>query len=267
MSKDTDKQKNTKPHRFQFLGESNDNPNDLKRLQDDALRKRENFRFRLRSIEERISLWISKLAEESLRREHSHDEIVHKCIYLPLQLCEKRVLSNLEEGAQTFVVDRSNNRSNLISMEKEIMDVETKLLKLRHVTAYESEKLNFSSLENHIGEMHKTSQLESSNAFLNERRLAREFEVVAGQIARDIHAETVARKIDHRILSEKIREQITDDERRISLFKEEVSRFQLDLEKEMSERKRQDKILLEQILNTKKELQTIILKSLDRNDF
>lgn len=255
--------------RFHFLDSSSSpkegRPNDLRRLQDDALRKREEFRFHIQSIEDRIATWISKLSEEALRREKSHSDILQGAVYIPIEQCMERVQSKLENQTG-FSLQNQDTFDSLRNAERKIMDIDMENLQLEHVTVSHVKNTHIRPLEDQINEdMPNTLRKESSYAHKCELTISRQLEETAGQTARELHAEKSTRDTELQILKNDVNDQIYE-ERRVKEFMVDIHEIQKKLDEEILERKKQDQMLLELILNSKKKLQETVLETLGRGE-
>jgi len=258
----------TKPKssRFQFLESSSNHsegrPNDLKKLQDQTLRRREEFRSNVQSIEDQIANLIDKLAEESLNREHAHSETLHRAVYVPTEQCMERVMSKLDNQACLSLQNQESFHS-LRSIERKIMDLDMEASKLEYVTIPHAKDTCIHPLESIVNEdMTKTLRKESSKARQKELNISRQLEEIAGQTSSDMQGEKATRDTEIEVLNKEVKDQIYENEKRVTMFMDEIHEIQGNLDKEILDRKEQDQIILELILKTKKQLQDTVYETL-----
>jgi len=258
----------SKPSRFHFLGADSDSDvgNDLERLQVDALRKKEEFRCRVRSIEDRIAGWSSRLAEEALSREQSHKETLESAVYLPLEQCVQRVLSKMDCHFHSQFLD--DEGGTLRRLEKQAAQVEQNMFDLKHVTCFHAETEHLRSLKKEMRRNTRTAlKLESAKALRREAAIVRRMEEIAARSSRDFISERASTLTDVLLLQDNVQHQVCQDEKRLSAFQHEVHALRAHLDKETQERRRQDQLILDQIIRTKDQLHKTVIDTLGGGDY
>lgn len=228
----------------------------------DIVRRREEFRCEVQSIENQIANWIYKLTEESLNREHSHSDILERAVYAPIEQLTQRVQSKLENQAG-LSLQNPNSFNSFRSVERRIMDIDLETSKLEHVTVPYEKSEHLRPLEAIINEdIVSALREESSKSNKKELVISRQLEEIAGQTARDLQAEKAGRDTEIEMLNSEVNDQIYGNERRVTEFMDEIHEIQKNLDKEILERKKQDQMLLELILKTKEQLQETVYETL-----
>uniref|UniRef100_A0A7S4HNK3 Uncharacterized protein n=1 Tax=Odontella aurita TaxID=265563 RepID=A0A7S4HNK3_9STRA len=262
--------------RFHFVADTRA-PSELQRLERETLRRRQEFKEKVREMEYQIAGWTARLANETLARDREWEDLVHKASGQPLEDAVERVMGRIEEKLvsplasvrPTHGNDSKDDTSNftLQDVDARVRELDAAHLDHVHKAAYEARVNHLDSIRTKIrDEAYPLLRLEAAKTDKREGGMVRTFESIAASAAHAMAEENAARVADLQLLEGEVEGEVKEktmrDEKRIDEFLQEIRRMRGALEEERKERQASDEKVLEHIIATREVLQRTVLETL-----
>ena len=284
--------------RFQFFSEERgggDGPTELQRLERDTVRRRQEFKRKVRDLGNEIATWTARLANETVERDRHFDDLAQRAVGVPLENAVERVMARMEErltapfeqrpersetssgeefGAEEAAAVVAERRTTTKSKIPTFQEVESRssrldsgLLEHAHKTVYDARVRHIDSVRSRLREeAYPSLRLETTKANKREGGMVRTFEGAAASAAHSLAEENAGRVAELGMLKEEVErvvsEKETVDERKMEEWLGGFLSVREALEGERRERQQADERVMDQIIKTKEVLQRTVLESL-----
>ena len=281
MSDKIETRKNDSNRLSRFRFESDHAPLELQRLEEESRRKRDEFRSRIRAIDDRIAKWTSLLTKECLDRDAVNADILDRSVHSSLEHCMTNTFHQLDhelinpvfsldeepcEEKETISTQEHQTKSQKTSLpilEKQIMAVEQDFLTFQHETIFGEQNRNLLPIQRYLaGEMGPHMRIECTKADKREGSLVRTFEAMVAKAEREILEEQITTKTDLSILKKQYEKVCSAQERQTNDFLNQIADIRQLLKKETMERQKQDQLTVNRIFESQQQLQKIVLESM-----
>lgn len=183
-----------KASRFQFAADKA--PTELENLEKETRRKREEYRERVKGIDNRIAQWTCSLAQENMNRNEAHVMVSNNNIDAPLQECIEDSFDKLDSLIHKLYTDTSINDQSQASrttsappppplkeLESKVLDIETSLLYFLNRTVHTSIASNLIEFDQKLTNetANDLLQLEYAKADKRESSIIHKFESVVSR--------------------------------------------------------------------------------------
>lgn len=261
--------------RFHFVSDTRA-PSELQRLERETLRRRQEFKEKVRDMEYKIAAWTARLANETLARDREWEDLVQRAAGRRLEESVERIMDRIDkklvspiassarsssDGGSSDDDDDASNKIALPQFEARVSRLDAALLDHVHKVTYDARVSHLDSLRARIrDETYPLLRLEAVKADKREGGMVRTFEGIAASAAHAMAEENAARVADFQMLEDELAKE--GDEKHINDFLQEIQRMREVLEEERKERQLSDEKVLENIIATREVLQRTVLESL-----
>ena len=290
------------PRSSRFKFESDKAPLELQRIEEETRRRRDEFRNRVKSIDDRIAKWTSKLTQEIIERDAVNSDILNHSIHLPLEYSLEVAMQEVEEkvikpvffdihsdksvddtfsqqGSNTNNNDNYNNNNNsiesngnnkveitssLLKLEKGLSNIKQDFFTFQHNTVFQEENKHLLSLQRILTEQIAPAlKLESTKADKREGSLVRTFESIAASTERGLLEQKTLNMAEFSILKDQYEQTCNAQEKKKHDILHRIADIRKLLKKETLERQKQDQVVVNQIIQTQDILQKKVLETMN----
>jgi hypothetical protein len=260
---------------FFFLSDEKSVPEEHNRVQDKAVQRRREFQKSIHDLQYRVASLTANVAEESMDREKSMEQVKDTCIDGPTEeMVERIALQQEAYQSQDYarVSDASNDESSTCTtnsrvLERRLSTLDSKMTHSVHVQIQDSKRQQLGSLSAVLeNEIAKDFKLEATKADKREGSLVRRFESLVGTLVRRHQEERATRVAALQVATDKMRDELTDpflDPARASAAVVLLGELRTQLEQVRAERQEQDERVLELIVHRTATMKRALLAASD----
>lgn len=232
-----------KPTRFVFLSDQKSVPTDLRQLEERTYKKRRDILARLHEMECRTARLTSKHAEERMDLHLAISDTFERTVAHPLESAIERVAMEREAS--------SGRGMGLTTLERRVAYLDERMTHHTHVTLAD---LTREELDGIHDDLHQdvASEIRAENAKYHkiEGGIVRRFELVAGSIARNFHAECASTRAATDLLEKKLAKADPERTERLTATLSRIAELRAQIRQERAERIAADQALWEDIVRS-----------------
>jgi hypothetical protein len=240
--------------RFVFVSDQKNVPDDMKKLEERAMRRRRDFLARMHDLECQLAMTTCQYAEEKMDLELAIHDTMDRMVCSPLELTMERVVMKRETSTMRAPA--------VASIQRRVSELDTLMTSHIHITMNNLKRDELDSLQDHL--LHDTTpgmRMENSKADRVERGIALRFELIAGTDARRFHEESAARRAAVDMVSQKADNRALQEEERLDDFLATVMDLRAQLREERARRKAADMKILDDIAKTTATMKRALLEA------
>jgi hypothetical protein len=240
--------------RFVFLSDKKTVPNDMKKLEERAMRRRHDFMTRMHDLDCQLAMATCQYAEEKMDLGLAIHDTLDRMVCNPLEMAMERVVMERETSAiRTPAV---------ASLQRRVSQLDTHMARHIHITLNNTKRDELDGLQDHLHhDAAPGMRMENSKADRIEKGIARRFELVAGIDARRFHKESAARRAAVDTVSNKVDTRALQEEERLDDFLATVTDLRAQLRQERARRKAADTKIMDDIVKTTATMKRALLQA------